>query len=138
MDIGGKRKVSFEYHENGLIKSIKRTKNGAEFEYVFSPSYAGDAFNIKLFVTNNGQRRPSSRKYFVKWNDSHQLTGFNFDVYSAKGYTYNDQGDVASLSVNTVNASDVKLEWEYEYDGQGYWTSKKFGEEIQLTRTLTY
>ncbi|MEL7003306.1 MAG: hypothetical protein AAFN93_11310 [Bacteroidota bacterium] len=138
IEIGGKRKVSFEYNNDGLINSIKRLKNGAEFEYVFSLSFAGDAFNIKLFVTNNGQRRPSPRKYFVKWNEGHQLTEFNFDVYSGGSYVYNEQGDVASITVNTVNASGVEVEWAYEYDTKGNWTSKNFGEQIQWTRTLTY
>lgn len=126
--IGDKRKIEFTYSELNRLTAITRNKNEAIFEYHFEYQPGQHRADIKLEVIKDGEKRASSRPYFVEWDDELRLRAFSIDTYQTHDIVYSEQGTPVAMQFDATKQSDVDLSWEYIYDDKGNWIEKTFKE----------
>lgn len=136
VNIAGKKKIEFLYNYDTL-KSIIREQNGVYFEHDLNYLPGQQKADIKLFVTNKGKRQPSSYKYYAAWNTDYKLTDLSLDIYTVKGITYTNSGDVASFKTYDSEDREKLASWEYTTDEKNNWTERKF-DKFVAKRVIDY
>ena len=139
INIADKRRIDFKYDSMGRIASINRRKNEeVVFEYTFEYLPDSNKADITLYVVQSEDRRISNRPYYVSWDSQSRLDAYNFDVYSANSYSYNnDTGTLSAIYFDRVDSDNNKIEWEYEYDDSGNWI-KKSASGSSFSRIISY
>ncbi|MCW9707259.1 hypothetical protein J6I44_10350 [Aliifodinibius sp. 1BSP15-2V2] len=126
VNIAGEKKIEFSYDQENRLKTITRDKNGTLFEYNFEYLADQNRADIKLFVIKNGNRKASTRAYFVEWNEALKLRAFYLDVYQTHQIFYSERGTPTSFQFDATKATDVDLSWKYRYDEHGNWIEKTY------------
>jgi len=138
INLTDKKIVEFSYDKKGVVKTITRLKQGMAFEYNFNYSEVEKKYDIKLFVTRDDKKRPSSSKYYAQLDNNHRLESFFIDVYSVKNIKYTDSFDILSSSFADVNEDNNKIGWDYvKIDDKGNWLERKLN-KVTFKREIVY
>lgn len=137
IDITGKRKITFEYNDDGKLKSISRIKGNIIFHYLFEYADQENKADIKVVVIKGEEMRPGSSKYFVTWNDQMRISSYNLDIYGGSDFEYSESGDIISQNMNGYD-NNLSVKWEYEYDEEGRWRKMNYGSQVVLNREVKF
>jgi hypothetical protein len=138
INIADKPKISFGYDKYGRLKTITREIQDRIFEYKLEYISGKNRANIKLFVVQGKNRRPSPEDYFVTWNSELKLESYCIDIYCSKDLKYTSRGDLLSYAFDNDDEYPVIVQWEYSaFDKKRNWVERKY-KDIVFNRDIEY
>ena len=137
INIGTKKKITFDYDSYGKITKIRRQKSGMWYRYNFTYSHEEDKVFIKLTRERGVKKRTSKKKHFAEWNENFELTKFQINNYKSDKIIYDETGNVISSYYSYSRKKDIQVSWKYKLDNENNWIEKKTN-DATYTRQIVY